>query len=69
MKRTLEGMVRAGEPLLREALEAIRAYHAAQDDGKPPELVESLRIAADCLYRAVVDFQLLEVGKLHDSIH
>lgn len=30
MKRTLEGMAKAGEPLLREALDAIRAHQAAQ---------------------------------------
>ncbi|HDS0927410.1 TPA: hypothetical protein QDZ23_002055 [Pseudomonas putida] len=69
MKRTLEGMAKAGEPLLREALEAIRAHRDAEVGGAPPEVVERLRFLADSLYHAVLDFQLLEAGKLPDSIH
>ncbi|WP_087500907.1 hypothetical protein [Pseudomonas sp. SID14000] len=69
MKRTLEGMAKAGEPLLREALEAIRAHRTAQDLGAPREEVERLGLLADSLYHAVVDFQLLETGTLPDSIH
>lgn len=35
----------------------------------PPEEVERLRLLADSLYHAVVDFQLLEAGSLPGSIH
>jgi len=69
MKRTLEGMTKAGEPLLRDTLDAIRAHQDAQDSGASPEIVERLRVLADSLYHAVVDFQLLEVGSLSESIH
>lgn len=69
MKRTLQGMAKAGEPLLREALEAIRAHQRAQDEGASQETVERLGLLADSLYHAVVDFQLLEGGELPDSIH
>lgn len=69
MKRTLEGKAKAGEPLLREALEAIRAHRDAVAGGAPLEEVERLRLLADSLYRAVVDFQLLEAGALPESIH
>lgn len=69
MKRTLEGMAKAGEPLLREALEAIRAHQKAQDSGAPPDELERLRLLADSLYQAVADFQLLEAGSLSESIH
>lgn len=68
MKRTLEGMAKAGEPLLREALEAIRAHRNAQDGGASPEEVERLRLLADSLYQAAADFQLLEAGSLAESI-
>ncbi len=67
MKRTLEGMAKAGEPLLREALEAIRAHQRAQDEGTSQETVERLSLLADSLYHAVVDFQLLESGELLES--
>lgn len=69
MKRTLEGMAKAGEPLLRDALDAIRSHQAAQDSGASPETIERLRVLADSLYHAVVDFQLLEAGNLPESIH
>lgn len=69
MKRSLEGMAKAGEPLLREALEAIRAHQNAQDSGAPPYELERLKLLADSLYHAVVDFQLLEAGSLSESIH
>ena len=69
MKRTLKGLARAGEPLLREALDAIRAHQAAQDSGASPETIERLRVLADSLYHAVVDFQLLQAGSLSESIH
>nr|QFX76825.1 hypothetical protein [Pseudomonas putida] len=62
-------MARAGEPLLLEALAAIRAHRVAEDGGAPPEEVERLRLLADSLYHAVVDFQLLEAGSLPGSIH
>jgi hypothetical protein len=68
MKRTLEGMAKAGEPLLREALDAIRAHQTAQDNGASPETIERLRVLADSLYHAVVDFQVLEAGSLSESI-
>jgi len=44
MKRTLEGMAKAGEPLLRDALDAIWAHQAAQDSGASPETIERLRV-------------------------
>ncbi|MGE7990307.1 hypothetical protein ACQKPE_04500 [Pseudomonas sp. NPDC089554] len=69
MKRTIEGMANAGESLLREALEAIRAHRTAQDEGASPEMVERLRLLADSLYDAVVNFQLLEAGKLPYTVN
>lgn len=69
MKRTLEGMALAGEPLLREALEAIRAHRDAEAGGAPWEEVARLQMLADSLYEAVVDFQLLVSGDLPDAIH
>lgn len=50
MKRTLEGMAKVGEPLLRESLGAIRAHQDAQDSGASPETIERLRVLADSLY-------------------
>ncbi|MDM3886025.1 hypothetical protein QSV36_10485 [Pseudomonas sp. BCRC 81390] len=69
MQRTLEGMALAGEPLLLKALEAIRAHRDAETGGAPREEVERLRLLAESLYQAVLDFQLIVAGDLPDKIH
>ena len=69
MKRTLEGLAKAGEPLLREALEAVKAHRVAQDGGASEEELEQLKLKADFLYYAAIDFQLLETGSLPESVH
>lgn len=68
MKRTLEGMALAGEPLLRDALEAIRAHRDAEEGGAPLEEIERLRLIADSLYNAVIDFQLIVAGQPPSTI-
>ncbi|MNO92701.1 hypothetical protein D3C76_842820 [compost metagenome] len=62
-KRTFIGMVEAGEPLIRHAIDAMRAYHAAQDSGAAPGEVERLRVLAESLFQAVTDYQLRVVAK------
>lgn len=69
MKRTLLGMAEAGEPLLKQALEAIRAYNQAMAQGRPEAEIERLRVAADHLYQTVVDYQLYKAGTLGESVH
>ncbi|WP_085615381.1 MULTISPECIES: hypothetical protein [unclassified Pseudomonas] len=61
-------MTEAGEPLLREALEAIRAHQAAVDAGRPADEVERLRLLADSLYEAVLDYQLIQAGRAPATI-
>ncbi|WP_232111472.1 hypothetical protein [Pseudomonas guariconensis] len=57
MKRTLQGIIEAGEPLIQQAIDARRSYHEAEAAGRPPEEVERLRLLADSLYQAVTDYQ------------
>ena len=68
VKRTFIGMVEAGEPLMRQALEAIRQAHEAEAAGLPDLEVERLHLLADSLYQAVIDFQLLKAGKPPSTI-
>lgn len=63
VKKTLEGVVEAGEQLIREAIEATRAYHQAEAEGRPAAEVERLRLIADSLYQAVTEYQ----SKLEDG--
>ncbi|QHG65217.1 hypothetical protein [Pseudomonas putida] len=69
MKRTLLGITEAGEPLLKQALEAIRAYNDAMAEGRPDAELERLRIEADHLYHTVIDYQSCKAGTLGDSTH
>ncbi|WP_369987560.1 hypothetical protein [Pseudomonas xanthosomatis] len=69
MKRTLLGMAEAGEPLLKQALEAIRAYNEAMAQGRSEAELERLRVEADHLYQTVIDYQLHKAGALGESVH
>ncbi|MFV3289108.1 MULTISPECIES: hypothetical protein [Pseudomonas] len=62
-KRTFIGMVEAGEPLIQQAVDALREYHQAQDRDAPPEEVERLRLLAESLFQVVSDYQLRVIAK------
>lgn len=62
MKRTIQGLADAGEPLIKEAIAALRQYHQAQAAGDPFEQVERLRLIAESAFQAVTDYQLYARG-------
>ncbi|MFB1630137.1 hypothetical protein [Pseudomonas sp. AP-1] len=62
-KRSFIGMVEAGEPLIRQAIAAMKDYHGAQDRGAPAEEVERLRLLAESLFEAVSDYQSRVIAK------
>lgn len=68
-KRTLLGMAEAGEPLLTQALEAIRAYNDALERKRPAAEIERLRVEADHLYHTVIDYQVYKTGAIGESVH
>ena len=43
MKKTIAGIIEAGDPLIQQAIDAQRRYQAAQDAGQPSGEVERLR--------------------------
>ena len=59
MKRTVLGMTQAGEPLILEALEALRLYREAKLSGGPSDEVNRLRVLAESLVQTVTDYQIL----------
>jgi hypothetical protein len=69
VKKTLAGVVEAGEPLIQQAINAQRRYHAAQDAGQPAQEVERLRLEAESLYQAVTEYQLRSLGGPTRSLH
>ena len=69
MKRTILGMTQTGEPLILEALEALRIYREAKNSGRPQEEIDRLQILAESLVQAVIDYQLLAVGSDSIKLH
>ncbi|WP_409312410.1 hypothetical protein [Pseudomonas putida] len=69
MKRAILGMAEAGEPLLQQALQAVRTHQKAVNEGRPAEEVERLRLEADHLYQTVIDYQLHKAGMLGETEH
>lgn len=69
MKRLFIGICEAGEPLMRQALEAIRQLHEAEAAGLPGHEVGRLQLLADSLYHAVIDYQLVKAGCAPSTIH
>lgn len=55
-------LVEAGEPLMQQALDAMRRYHEARDSVNSAEEVERLRLVAEALYQAVNEYQLHALG-------
>lgn len=54
---SLKDLMAAGEPLLQEALQAMRRYHKAQDAKAPVEEVDRLRNDAEALFKRVSEYQ------------
>jgi len=66
MQRSVGEIAKFGELRLREALEAIKAHKDAKDGGAPTREVERLRLLADELYEAVIEYRLMLSGNLSD---
>ena len=66
MKKTLNGLVLAGESLIHYALITIREVRAAEAAGASREEIDRLQLLADSAYKAVVDYQCY-VAKLGET--
>jgi len=66
MKLSIEGLAQAGEPLIREALEAILTLQDAA--GVSLKEVSRLKLLADSLYRPEIDYQLLATDSTPSTI-
>lgn len=52
-----------------QAVEAMRKYHEAQDQGAPKDEVERLRLIAEAQFHAVTEYQMRAFGKHGGSEH
>ena len=63
------GMIVAGEPLLQQAIEALRHYREAELAGKSLDELERLRLLADSLYQAVTDYHPRAIADGSQTLH
>lgn len=67
--KTLAGIVEAGEPLVQQAIDAMRHYYEAKDLKDPPEVVERLRREAESLMQALQQYQQRALGGVAATLH
>ncbi|MNJ60328.1 hypothetical protein D3C77_560500 [compost metagenome] len=67
--KDLKEKVAAGEPLMQQAVDALRRYHEARGFLAPPEEVERLRLEAESLFEAVQEYQFRVLGGPTHPLH
>ncbi|WP_175649495.1 hypothetical protein [Pseudomonas sp. Marseille-P9899] len=65
----LAEMLKEGEPLMRQAMDAVRRYHEARDSSLTDDEVDRLRAIAEALMRELRDFQVGVIGKIGSITH
>lgn len=60
--------MKAGEPLMELAVQALRRYHEAQET-QPAEEVEKLRLEAEALFTTVSEYQRQALGGPKPQVH
>lgn len=61
--------MQAGEPLMKQAMNALRLYNEAQAAGRPVEEVEHLRLKAKSLFKEMNDFMFTALGNPPQTTH
>lgn len=67
--KDLDEMIAAGEPLMQQAMDALRRYHEARDSLTPAEEVDRLRLEAESLMEAVQEYQRRALGAPTHPLH
>ena len=69
MTGTILGIIEAGESLIQQAIEAMRHHREAEVAGKSPDELERLRLLADSLYQAVVNYHPRAIVDGSQALH
>ncbi|MBF8776306.1 MULTISPECIES: hypothetical protein [Pseudomonas putida group] len=69
MKKEAFAILEPGNPLMTQALDAMKQYYEAKAAGHPAAEVERLRVEAEDLFRAVSEFQFRMLGNRNDTLH
>lgn len=66
---TRDEKMKAGVPLVKQAIEAMHRYHEARDLPASAEEVERLRREAEWLFESVGEYQRRVLGDDSDMLH
>lgn len=69
MKKEVFAILEPGNPLMTQAIDALKRYHEAQAAGLLPEEVERLKKETEQLFQAVSEFQFRMLGRRSDTLH
>lgn len=56
MKKDMFAILEPGNPLMTQALDAMKRYYEAQQAKLPDDEIERIRLEAEALFRAVNEF-------------
>ncbi|MHC8392675.1 hypothetical protein ACYZT8_03250 [Pseudomonas sp. LB3P93] len=66
--QSLGDKMKAGEPMMERAVQALRRYHETQET-QPAEKVEKLRHETEALFAVVHEYQCLALGGPSPRLH
>ncbi|MBF8659480.1 hypothetical protein [Pseudomonas putida] len=69
MKKDMFAILEPGNPLMTQALDAMKRYYEAQQAKLPDDEIEHIRLEAEALFRAVNEFQQRMLGRRSDTVH
>lgn len=69
MKKDMFAILEPGNPLMTQALDAVKRYYEAQQAKLPDDEIERIRLEAEALFRAVNEFQQRMLGRRSDTLH
>lgn len=69
MKKDMFAILESGNPLMTQALDAMKRYYEAQQAKLPDDEIERIRLEAEALFRAVNEFQQRMLGRRSDTLH
>ncbi len=67
--KDLEEKIATGEPLMQQAMDAMRRYHEARNSLTSAKEVERLRLEAESLMEAVQEYQRRALGAPTHPLH
>lgn len=57
------------DPLMKQALDALRTYHEAVDAGAPADLIQQYKNQAEELFQAVSDYYQRSMAGPYGTLH